>query len=132
MSSSAIHIVSPAEFDSGTAQTPGAEFIAAIAPTFGIPSAIWSVLFDVEPGTRICVHHHGKQETIAYVLPVSANTLESKRRISRARKAGDFIHVPAFLPHIEINPSKSEPFRWVIVRSIATPIVVNLPDETCP
>jgi uncharacterized RmlC-like cupin family protein len=44
-------------------------------------------------------------------------------------KAGDFIHVPAFLPHMEINPSDDEPFRWVVVRSTATPIVVNLPDE---
>jgi uncharacterized RmlC-like cupin family protein len=47
-------------------------------------------------------------------------------------KAGDFIHVPAFLPHMEINPSKLEPFRWVVVRSTATPIVVNLPDDTWP
>jgi uncharacterized RmlC-like cupin family protein len=37
--------------------------------------------------------------------------------------------VPAFLPHMEINPSDVEPFRWVVVRSTATPIVVNLPDE---
>ena len=44
--------------------------------------------------------------------------------------AGDFIHVPAFLPHMEINPSDSEPFHWVVVRSTATPIVVNLPDDT--
>ena len=51
----------------------------------------------------------------------------------RARaKAGDFIHVPAFLPHMEINPSKLEPFRWVVVRSTSTPIVVNLPDDTWP
>jgi hypothetical protein len=31
---------------------------------------------------------------------------------------------------MEINPSDSEPFRWVVVRSTATPIVVNLPDDT--
>jgi hypothetical protein len=31
---------------------------------------------------------------------------------------------------MEINPSKLERFRWVVVRSTATPIVVNLPDET--
>jgi hypothetical protein len=30
---------------------------------------------------------------------------------------------------MEINPSDAEPFRWVVVRSTATPIVVNLPDE---
>ena len=46
--------------------------------------------------------------------------------------AGDFIHVPAFLLHMEINPSTLEPFRWVVVRSTATPIVVNLPDDSWP
>ena len=29
---------------------------------------------------------------------------------SASAKAGDFIHVPAFLPHMEINPSEHEPF----------------------
>jgi uncharacterized RmlC-like cupin family protein len=38
------------------------------------------------------------------------------RRI-RCAHEGDFIHVPAFLPHMEINPSDSEPFHWVVVRS---------------
>jgi uncharacterized RmlC-like cupin family protein len=51
--------------------------------------------------------------------------------VARA-KAGDFIHVPVFLPHMEINPSTLEPFRWVVVRSTATPIVVNLPADTRP
>src|SRR5712671_4678814 len=66
--SAAIHIVSPAEFDQGTAQTPGSERRAAIAPTLGIASAIWGGLFEVEPGSRTGIHHHGEQETIAYVL----------------------------------------------------------------
>jgi uncharacterized RmlC-like cupin family protein len=42
--------------------------------------------------------------------------------------AVDFIHIPAFLPHREINPSNAGPFRWVVVRSTATPNVVNIPD----
>jgi len=67
-SSAAIHIVSPSEFDQGTAQTPGSERFAAIAPALGIASAIWGGLFVVEPGSRTGIHHHGEQETIAYVL----------------------------------------------------------------
>jgi hypothetical protein len=30
---------------------------------------------------------------------------------------------------MESNPSASAAFRWVVVRSTATPIVVNLPDD---
>ena len=130
-SSAVIHIVSPDEFDRGTAQTPGSERRAAIARGLGIPSAIWGGLFEVQPGSRTGVHHHGEQETIAYVLSGTCEIRWGARGESVARaQAGDFIHVPAFLPHMEINPSKQESFRWVVVRSTATPIVVNLPDDS--
>jgi uncharacterized RmlC-like cupin family protein len=129
----AIHIVSPENFDSATEQTPGSERRAAIAPALGISSAIWGGLFEVEPGSRTGVHHHGQQETIAYVLSGICEIRWGAKGESVARaKAGDFIHVPAFLLHMEINPSKLEPFRWVVVRSTATPVVINLPDATWP
>jgi uncharacterized RmlC-like cupin family protein len=132
-SSAAIRIVGPAEFDAGTAQTPGSERRAAIAPALGIPSAIWGGLFEVLPGARTGVHHHGEQETIAYVLSGVCEIRwgENGESVARAN-TGDFIHVPAFLPHMEINPSTEVPFRWVVVRSTATPIVINLPDDTWP
>ena len=129
----AIHIVSLTQFDSGTAQTPSSERRAAIAPALGIASAIWGGLFEVDPGSRTGIHHHGQQETIAYVLSGLCEIRWGAKGEWRARaKAGDFVHVPAFLPHMEINPSKLEPFRWVVVRSTAMPIVFNLPDNTWP
>jgi uncharacterized RmlC-like cupin family protein len=45
-------------------------------------------------------------------------------------RAGDFLHVPAWLPHREVNPSPDAPFRWVVVRSSSEPIVVSLPDDS--
>jgi uncharacterized RmlC-like cupin family protein len=128
--SAAIHIVSPAEFDAGTAQTPGSMRHAAVSPQLGIATALWGGLFEVEPGARTGIHHHGEQQTIAYVLSgICEVRWGAKGGYSASAKAGDFIHVPAFLPHMEINPSKLEPFRWVVVRSTATPIVVNLPAD---
>jgi uncharacterized RmlC-like cupin family protein len=56
----------------------------------------------------------------------------AKGEFKAQAKAGDFIHVPAFLLHMEINSSKQEPFRWVVVRSTATPIVVNFPNDIWP
>jgi uncharacterized RmlC-like cupin family protein len=44
-------------------------------------------------------------------------------------RAGDFLHVPAWLVHKEVNPSHDVPFRWIVVRSSSEPIVINLPDE---
>ena len=130
-SSAAIQIVSPAEFDPGTAQTPGSERLAAVAPQLGVASTLWGGLFEVKPGARTGIHHHGQQQTIAYVLSgLSEVRWGANGEFAASAQAGDFIHVPAFLPHMEINPSNSQPFRWVVVRSTSTPIVVNLPEAT--
>ena len=40
--------------------------------------------------------------------------------------AGDFIYVPPFVPHQEINASDLEPLSCVLVRSGQEPVVVNL------
>ena len=132
-SPAAIHIVSPAEFDPGTTQTPGSERRAAIAPALGIASAIWGGTFEVEPGSRTGIHHHGEQETIAYVLSgICEIRWGAHGEHVAVAKAGDFIHVPAWIPHMEINRSPSDSFQWVVVRSTSTPIVVNLPDAVWP
>jgi uncharacterized RmlC-like cupin family protein len=128
-----IHVVGPADFDKGTAQTPGSLRLAAVAPQLGIDTVLWGGLFEVQPGARTGIHHHGRQQTIAYVL---SGTCEvrwgTQGECVATAKAGDFIHVPAYLPHMEINPSPTESFRWVVIRSTSTPIVVNLPDDTWP
>ena len=130
---SPIRIVGPALFEQGTAQTPGSVRLAAVAPQQGIQSALWGGLFEVMPRARTGIHHHGEQQTIAYVLSgICKVRWGAEGEYTASAKAGDFIHVPAFLPHMEINPSDSEPFRWVVVRSTSTPIVVNLPANTWP
>jgi uncharacterized RmlC-like cupin family protein len=94
-SSAAIHIVSPAEFDRATAPTPGSERRAAIAPALGIASTIWGGLFEVEPGSRTGIHHHGEQETIAYVLSGICEIRRGERGETVARaKAGDLFMSP--------------------------------------
>jgi uncharacterized RmlC-like cupin family protein len=125
-----IHIVSPTGFDSSTAQTPSSVRLGAVAPQLGTESALWGGLFEVEPAARTGIHHHhhGEQQTIAYVLSGVSDVRWGARGEYRARaKAGDFILVPAFVPHTVNNPSDSDPLRWVVVRSTSTPIVVNLP-----
>ena len=39
---------------------------------------------------------------------------------------GDFIYVPPFVPHQEINAKVDEPLSCVLVRSGQDPVVVNL------
>src|SRR5919206_314823 len=44
-------------------------------------------------------------------------------------EAGDFIYVPPYVPHQEINASTDEPLECVLVRSDNEAVVVNLDIE---
>jgi len=127
---STISVVHPAELSSETQQTSGSLRMSAIAATHGIASSLWAGIFVVEPSAKTGIHHHGEQDTIVYVLEGEAcvrwgNVGEHSATVG----AGDFLHVPSWLPHQELNPSNEVPFRWVVVRSTPEPIVVNLPDD---
>jgi uncharacterized RmlC-like cupin family protein len=125
-----IRVVKPAQFSRATAQTPGSKRQAAIAPDQGIDTGLWAGLFVVEPGASTAIHHHGEQETIAYVLKGESLLQWGQHgEFSAVARAGDFVHVPPWLPHMEINPSDDTPFEWIVLRSSAVPIVVNLPDD---
>jgi uncharacterized RmlC-like cupin family protein len=124
-----IRVVRPGQFDSATAQTPGSQRFAAVHPGAGIDSPIWGGVFFVEPAARTAIHHHGEQHTIAYVLSGSSYVRWGEHgEFDATLHAGDFLYVPAWLPHQEINPSSDLPFQWVVVRSTSEPIVLNLPN----
>jgi uncharacterized RmlC-like cupin family protein len=53
----------------------------------------------------------------------------SRGEFDATLQAGDFLFVPAWLPHQEINPSSEKPFQWIVVRNTSEPIVVNMPDD---
>lgn len=126
-----ISVVHPGQFSPGTSQTPGSLRLAAVSGDLGIQSALWGGIFLVELGAQTGIHHHGPQETIAYVLDGESLIKWGERgEHSVTARAGDFLHVPAWLVHREINPSQDKPFRWVVIRSSSEPIVVNLPDDT--
>jgi uncharacterized RmlC-like cupin family protein len=129
-SNSMISVVHPTELSSETQQTSGSLRMSAIAAMQGIVSSLWAGIFVVEPFGKTGIHHHGEQDTVVYVLEGEAcvrwgNLGEHAVTVS----AGDFLHVPSWLPHQELNPSRKNPFRWVVVRSTPEPIVVNLPDD---
>lgn len=125
-----IRVIQPALFDRATAQTAGSERRAAIAVENGIETALWGGIFIVEPGAKTGIHHHGEQETIAYVLEGDCRVRWGEHGdYSAVAHAGDFIHVPAWVPHMEMNESNSARCAWVVVRSTSKPIVIVLPDD---
>jgi uncharacterized RmlC-like cupin family protein len=105
--------------------------LAAVSAEAGIHAGLWGGIFVVEPGAQTGIHHHGAQETIAYVLEGESYVQWGERgEHSVTARAGDFLHIPGRLVHREINRSKATPFRWVVIRSTSEPIVINLPEDT--
>jgi uncharacterized RmlC-like cupin family protein len=125
-----IGVVRPETFSQDTAQTPGSRRVAAISREHGTASSMWGGLFTVAAGGQTAIHHHGKQDTVVYVLAGRALIRWGRHgEFEATAQAGDFVYVPAYLPHKEINLSEDAEFIWVVVRSTPQPIVVNLPDK---
>jgi uncharacterized RmlC-like cupin family protein len=129
-SRSAIHIIHPDQLNAETLQTSGSQRMSAISAAQGIVSPLWAGTFLVEPNAKTGIHHHGEQDTVVFVLDGEAIVRWGDRGEHRASVGtGDFLHVPPWLPHQELNPSTTTPFRWIVVRSTPEPIVVNLADD---
>ncbi|SEF57796.1 Cupin domain-containing protein [Bryocella elongata] len=128
----AITVVRPEDLSTSTAQTAGSQRWAAFDAATGV-SGLWAGSFEVQPGASTGIHHHGEQETVVYVLEGEALVRWGERGEHHATvRAGDFLHVPSWLIHQEVNPSPTLPFRWIVVRSSAMPVVVDLPDSQWP
>jgi uncharacterized RmlC-like cupin family protein len=88
---------------------------------------LWAGTVTVYPNAKTGPHHHGKLESIIYVISGRARMRWGERLEFVAEAGpGDFIYVPPFVPHQEINASQDEPLTCVIVRNDQEPIVVNL------
>jgi uncharacterized RmlC-like cupin family protein len=88
---------------------------------------LWAGTVVVQPNAKTGAHHHGELETVLYVVKGRARFRwgEHLEFIDEAGP-GDFIYVPPFVPHQEINADPQSPVECVVVRSGQEPIVVNL------
>jgi uncharacterized RmlC-like cupin family protein len=106
---------------------PGMERAAAITHARTGASKLWAGTFTVHANAKTGAHHHGDLESLIYVLRGRARVRWGDRlEFSAEAGPGDFIYVPPFVPHQEINASRQKPFGCVVVRSGQEPVVVNL------
>jgi uncharacterized RmlC-like cupin family protein/uncharacterized protein with HEPN domain len=125
-----VRIVKAAELDFNTPQTPGMTRAAAIDFAKAGASKLWAGTVSVQPNAKTGAHHHGHLESIIYVVKGRARMRWGERLEYVAEAdAGDFIYVPPFVPHQEINARTDEPLECVLVRSDQEPVVVNLEIE---
>ena len=120
-------VIKPQQFDANTPQTPGMQRVAAVSKLLAGSQGLWAGVTVVAPNVASGIHHHGATETVIYVVSGHAKMRWGDRmQFEEDVEAGDFIYVPPFAPHQEINPSPDTPSQWVIVRNSQEPIVVNL------
>lgn len=126
-----IKIVRAGELDLNTPQTPGMTRAAAITHARTGASKLWAGTVVVQPDAKTGPHHHGELETVLYVVRGRARMRWGDHlEFSDEAGPGDFIYVPPFVPHQEINASRDEACECVVVRSGQEPIVVNLSLDT--
>lgn len=80
--------------------------------------ALWLGTITVPPGGRTKAHFHAHHETAIYVLSGesemwSGDDLSTHQLAS----AGDFIYIPAGVPHVAANLSQTEPLIGVVART---------------
>ena len=122
-----IRIVRANELDANTPQTPGMSRAAAITNARTGASKLWAGTVVVEPNAQTGPHHHGELETVLYIVRGRARMRWGDRlEFSDEAGPGDFIYVPPYVPHQEMNARTDEPCEAVVVRSGQDPIVVNL------
>jgi uncharacterized RmlC-like cupin family protein len=91
---------------------------------------IWAGTVSIQPNAKTGAHHHGELESVIYVVHGKARMRWGERLEFTAEAGpGDFIYVPPFVPHQEINASQNEALECVLVRSDNEAIVVNLDIE---
>jgi uncharacterized RmlC-like cupin family protein len=121
-----VRVVKAGNLDPNTAQTPGMTRAAAITRARMGAEKLWAGTVTIQPGAKTGAHHHGGLESVIYVVKGQARMRWGERLEFLAEAGpGDFIYVPPYVPHQEINAA-DELLECVLMRSGQDPVVVNL------
>jgi uncharacterized RmlC-like cupin family protein len=90
---------------------------AVSAETVGA-AAIHMQLLTIPPGGRAKAHKHEAHETAIYILSGEGRMWWGERlEHHMVSKAGEFVYIPAGVPHLPYNGSATEPCVAVIART---------------
>lgn len=124
-----IRVIKGDKLDPNTAQTPGMFRQAAVNHARVGAQKIWAGTVAIEPNAKTGVHHHGALESVIYVVRGKARMRWGERLEFVAEAGpGDFIYVPPYVPHQEINADPDNVLECVLVRSDNEAVVVNITD----
>jgi uncharacterized RmlC-like cupin family protein len=101
-----VKIVHSDELDLNTPQTSGMTRAAAITHARAGANKLWAGTMLVQPDAKTGPHHHGELETVLYVVKGRVRMRwGDELEYSDEAMPGDFIYVPPYVPHQEINAS---------------------------
>jgi uncharacterized RmlC-like cupin family protein len=125
-----VRVIRGDQLDTNTPQTPGMNRAAAINLARVGARKIWAGTVNIDANAKTGAHHHGALESVIYVVRGRARMRwgEKLEYVAEAA-AGDFIFIPPYVPHQEINASTDETLECVLVRSDSEAVVVNLDIE---
>jgi len=122
-----VRVIKSDRLDLNTAQTPGMLRAAAIDASRVGSKKLWAGTVLIQPNAKTGAHHHGALESVIYVVRGAARMRWGERlEFVAEAAAGDFIFVPPYVPHQEINALADTALECVLVRSDNESVVVNL------
>jgi uncharacterized RmlC-like cupin family protein len=125
-----VKVIPGDSLDTNTPSTPGMNRAAAINFARVGAQKLWAGTVNIHANAKTGAHHHGALESVIYVLRGRAR-MRWGNHLEFVAEAGpgDFIFVPPYVPHQEINASSEETLECVLVRSDNEAVVVNLAIE---
>ena len=96
----------------------GLTYAAAISAETARASAIHMQMLTMPPGGRAKAHKHDAHETAIYVLSGEAGMWYGELlEHHMVADAGDFVYIPADMPHLPYNRSRTEAASAVVART---------------
>lgn len=110
-----LSVISPAEV--GPSKQDLGYFAGVSAQNVGA-TGLSAHLVVIPPGGRARAHLHAHHESAIYVLSGAVVTWfgEGLREFATSR-AGEFVYIPADVPHLPVNLSATEPARALVART---------------
>jgi uncharacterized RmlC-like cupin family protein len=125
-----VRVVPGNQLDGNVPSTPGMDRKAAINFARVGAEKLWAGTVTIHANAKTGAHHHGPLESVIYVIKGRARMRWGDNLEFTAEAGpGDFIYVPPYVPHQEINASPTEVLECVLCRSDGQAVSVNLDIE---
>jgi uncharacterized RmlC-like cupin family protein len=96
----------------------GLDYVPAVSAENVGSTGLWFGSLTVPPGGRTTAHLHESHETAIFMISGDEVEMYSGEQleVKEICRAGDFIYIPAGLPHVAVNRSQT-PARVVLART---------------